>query len=253
MSDTRDDHEGHDPTDPDPDAELDPGTDHVVRRLLADARNDAPMPDHVASRLDQTLAGLVAERDGHAEVTALTAVRGRRRRRLLIGLGAAAAFAVVAGVALPTMLDPDSADRGSVTSSDRDVTDLRRPAPVTLRAATAEEAVQAYVAGLDEPVETPAVSPLGTPLDEQLDSEGSSESEDPTTSDGSFRAEAAGPTCEQPGQGEVHPATYDGREALLVLTGLENDSVLARVLVCAGDSRKKSGSPVVGEFVVPQP
>ncbi|WP_110240434.1 hypothetical protein [Nocardioides gilvus] len=287
MNDARDDHDdptrGHEseplvePAEPVVDAELDPETDDFVRRLLADTRAETPTPDHVVARLDQTLAGLIAERAAsspteHVEhlgpvervepavVADLAAVRSRRRRRLLVGLGAAAALVVAAGVALPTLLGPDAADRGSVASTDQRVSDLEQQGPLTLRAASAEEAVAAYVAGLDEPVETPAVVPL---RGQRADAEDSSEPEGSMARTREpFSNNAAAPlTCEEPGDGEVHPATYDGRPAVLVLTGLEDDSVLARVVTCGsegdgqddGDVEMNRTSREVVQFVVPQP
>ena len=57
--------------------ELTPAQDEAVRRLLADARHDEPVPPEVAARLDDALAGLRAER---AAATA-DVVPLRRRRR----------------------------------------------------------------------------------------------------------------------------------------------------------------------------
>jgi hypothetical protein len=101
-----------------------------VRRLLAAARHDAPVPPEVAARLDETLASLVSERGGapledsdtrsdeHAPVVDLGA---RRRRRAGIGLLAAAAV-VVAGVAvgqaLPRMSGSDDASSSAGVAAD---------------------------------------------------------------------------------------------------------------------------------------
>lgn len=281
MSDTRDDHAGH----------ADHATDDFVRRLLADARTDSPVPDDVANRLDETLAGLLAEQASqrqhgpdehpstsasraaeapdvgthvvtdvvtehlaaHAEagVTDLSAVRARRRRRTMVGLASAAAFVVAAGVALPTLLGQDSADRAGSTATDQSVSALGQPGPVTLRAASAQETVEAYVAGLDQPVATPAPPAASSPLSGSWDEEDSA-----ATTDNFAGTAAVTLTCEEPGPGEVHPATYDGKPAVLVLTGTEDDSVLARVVICGGDrddSRLGRMNEVPVEFVVPQP
>ncbi len=73
--------------------ELDP-QEEAVRRLLAETGKDAgPVPDDVAARLDDTLAGLVAERaDGPSAVSGLAE---RRRRRWPQVLVAAAAVSVI--------------------------------------------------------------------------------------------------------------------------------------------------------------
>ena len=103
-----------DELDPSNDPSTDPAQERV-RRLLAEARHDAPMPDDVAARMDATLAGLQAERRresvgshsvgsqpvGSQTVVSLDVAR-RRRRRWATGLVAAAA-AVVLGVSLPNL------------------------------------------------------------------------------------------------------------------------------------------------------
>jgi hypothetical protein len=69
-----------------------------VRRLLADARHDEPVPEDVAARLDGVLADLARQRgtDGTDVVTARRLGGGHRtRRRWLTGLTAAAALVVV--------------------------------------------------------------------------------------------------------------------------------------------------------------
>ena len=76
--------------------EITPEQDAAVRRLLGQVRHDEAIPDEVAARLDQTLAGLEPL---HSSVVAdLGAARRRRRNasRLLL----AAAAVVVAGVGL---------------------------------------------------------------------------------------------------------------------------------------------------------
>ncbi len=100
--------------------ELTPEQD-AVRRLLAQARHDAPAPDEVVARLDDALAWLVAER-GAAPLPAAEADRApvvdlgaRRRRRVGVALLAAAAV-VVGGVALGQGLPSGSGDAGSASA-----------------------------------------------------------------------------------------------------------------------------------------
>lgn len=118
--------------------ELSSAQDRAVRDLLAGARHTGPVPADVASRLDDTLAELVAERAsaGEAPSTALptepaaatsldagpdtgagaTVVPLARRRRRLVGLGlVAAAAAVVGGVAVTEVL-PRMAGQGGDAS-----------------------------------------------------------------------------------------------------------------------------------------
>ena len=100
---------------------LPPEEEHV-RRLLADARHDGPVPPEVVARLDETLASLVSERGGAplaqsgpgaARATAPVVDLGARRRRTA-GLGLlAAAAVVVAGVALGQALPRSGGDDAS--------------------------------------------------------------------------------------------------------------------------------------------
>ena len=109
---------------PDPTPGLTPEQE-AVRRLLADARHDAPTPPEVVARLDETLAALVAGRDTGRDTGArdtsddarapVVDLAARRRRFASIGLLAASAV-VVAGVALGQVL-PGGSDDGA-TSAD---------------------------------------------------------------------------------------------------------------------------------------
>ncbi len=107
-----------------------PPEQEAVRRLLADARHDAPTPPEVVTRLDEALASLHAERvAGPAADIAPVVDLGARRRRLAgVGLLAAAAV-VVAGVALGQGLPgtsggaSDSAAGGDAATSQRDLAD----------------------------------------------------------------------------------------------------------------------------------
>jgi hypothetical protein len=126
--------------------ELSPEQEADVRRLLAQARHDEPVPDDVAARLDDVLAGLVADEgvddlevfesdsgSSPGPVTDLAAARHRRRKagRLLL----AAAAVVVAGVAVGQNLDgvqggdADSADAGGDAPAAADPRDSNERAP----------------------------------------------------------------------------------------------------------------------------
>ena len=159
-------------TDP---ADLTPEQD-AVRRLLAAARHDGPTPPEVVGRLDETLASLVAERDGGTAPTAAPVVdlAARRRRTARIGLLAAAAV-VVAGVAVGQVLprtpggqsDSGSAGSDMATAQDRELSDdsggadadsgMAEQSPESLKSsATAPEApyptLSSGDAGLDDEV-----------------------------------------------------------------------------------------------------
>lgn len=95
-----------------------------VRRLLADARHDEPMPSEVVARLDAVLADLVADREGsplQADPVESSAVESapvvdlsarRRRRRAAVVLAAAAVVVAGVGIGIGQIL-PDRSDTDS--------------------------------------------------------------------------------------------------------------------------------------------
>ena len=85
-----------------------------VRRLLADARHDEPMPDAVVARLDRVLAGLAEEPAREEPVTQLAT-----RRRRATGLLLAAAAVVAIGIGVGQVLDTGSVSEESLTTADR--------------------------------------------------------------------------------------------------------------------------------------
>jgi hypothetical protein len=131
-----------------------------VSRLLAAVsgpRSAEPLPPEVATRLDEVLAGLVAERA--STPAGVTDLSSRRRRRWPALLAAAAAVSVV-GLGVGNVLDQGGADMGAVTADGGS-------APETLEsadgagAAAGEEAPQATTDR--KPVEDSAE--LSQPLD----------------------------------------------------------------------------------------
>ena len=93
--------------------------DERIRRLLADARHTEPVPEAVATRLDEVLAGLSAERadqDAHEDRRAPVIDLAARRRRTAANLLVAAAAVLVVGFGisqvLPNGMSGGAADRG---------------------------------------------------------------------------------------------------------------------------------------------
>jgi hypothetical protein len=114
VSDLPEDHRGAE------EPSLDPSADARIRRLLADARHDEPIPVDVASRLEATLGERGAERQARrdeatAEVVDLAAAR---RRRTAASLLVAAAAVVVVGVGLGRLFT-DGGAGGATASADR--------------------------------------------------------------------------------------------------------------------------------------
>ena len=107
-----------------------PPEQEAVRRLLADARHEGPVPAEVVTRLDDTLASLVAERASAGAAAdgspgRVVDIGSRRRRVAGIGLLAAASV-VVAGVALGQVLPrgaDDSADSSAGSSAGSSLAD----------------------------------------------------------------------------------------------------------------------------------
>jgi len=89
----------------------------AVRRLLAEARHDGPAPPEVVARLEETLAGLQAERTRVADTAPVVDLAARRRRFVGAGVLAAAAV-VVAGVALGQVLPQGSSDSDNASTAE---------------------------------------------------------------------------------------------------------------------------------------
>lgn len=125
------------------DDELTPAQQDRVRRLLAAARHDEPMPVEVAARLEGVLADLGEQPT--ATVTSLDAVR-RRRRRGAAFLVAAAAVTVIGLGAKPLLTSITPAAEDAKTSSgaaDNDLGDAPGGAP-EVGGAKSQDAFAAY-------------------------------------------------------------------------------------------------------------
>lgn len=89
--------------------------EELVRRLLADARHDEPVPADVVARLDGVLADLAAE-ERRAALVPLRRPHHPRRRRWAAGL-VAAAVVVVGGFVLRSVWPEGSHTSNSASSS----------------------------------------------------------------------------------------------------------------------------------------
>ncbi len=207
-----------------PQQPLDP--DEAVRRLLADARHDAPVPEDVVRRLDATLADLVAERSAETIGTdkpgltdaPVVDLAARRRRRLGGAVLAAASVAVVAGLALPQVLprpvDNDTAGSASAGSAEESST----PAPAA-KSETLSESFSGDVPDTDDP--TTETMPRAMPGPVEL----SSQDLDATTLAllgtggqpmATFSVDLGACSQVARSRDEVLPVVFDGAEALAV-------------------------------------
>ena len=202
-----------------------PDEHDAVRRLLADARADEPMPPEVTARMDDVLAELRREQTGSGTVTTLPAPHRRRTAGVLL---VAAAAIVVGGVSVTAMLPHDrasdagaAADRGenrsaaegnsfSVPSAEAggaspsrktgSPADLRVPSgPVTLRPAHFAADVSRLRGSLDQTFQAQSNAPSDT-----------------RSNPASPAPEAAACVPGGPGAGRGVPAVYDHAPSLLV-------------------------------------
>jgi len=127
--------------------------DAHVRRLLHDARHDAPLPDDVAARLERVLAQLGA--DGPVDAPPADEVAARRRRHAG-GLLVAAAAVVVAAVGIDQVIDSSGESASSGDSSS-----------VAGESTGAEDPAADRATGALPPRKAP--SPTGDPIDVHAD------------------------------------------------------------------------------------
>ena len=216
--------------------------EEAVRRLLAQARHDAPAPDEVVARLDATLTDLVAARDiacdstgddstetgSLAPVVDLGAARPRRAGLLLF----AASVVVLAGVGLSqvnpfagTPSESSGARDFSATESDKapSTASEAQPddatGPPTPQRGTSGTAGRTHTDGVaaDDLARLPHLS--STMSDEELlgvlD-------EAPTAADLPQTWDTAVNTCAQSSApGKVTPVAWDGEFAWAYLTPLD--------------------------------
>ena len=97
------------------DSPLSPADDERIRRLLAEARHTEPIPAEVASRLEDVLADLSADR-ARRDAAQQTSARGKvvdlaaRRRRTAANLLVAAAAVIAVGVGISQVLPQAGSD-----------------------------------------------------------------------------------------------------------------------------------------------
>jgi hypothetical protein len=229
--------------------ELTPEQESEVRRLLAEARHDEPIPAEVGDRLDRVLAGLSRDQPGAPGVAPVYDLAARRRRRNAAALLAGAAAVIVAGFAVGQVIDvgdsADDAGGGSAVSGSaaRDQADSQQPGDGKAGDESGNESGNdSGGANESEEPRSPAAT-LPAPL--LLSS--SNLEQDVTRqlkrSSGSTAAHDAAPEafsaygCPPPaagkyGLGDLFPALYDGQPAVLALRPATGSTQRAVVLEC---------------------
>lgn len=230
-------------------SEPDPTPDEQVRRLLADARADEPMPDDVAVRLDGVIADLQGEsrRTPTAVDAAPVDLAARRRRRVARTVLVAAAAVVVLGVGI-SRIDlsgqdaggsADSADSGAASAPEStarddesggdetgDLNRLIKGRPLVLSPDSFER--RARLLSLHPPLASLADVPVEEGYDGDLGVE-----------DGVIAARG---WCTDPawGAGELIPVRYDGRRGVLVLRAPTDDSRVVDLYLCGETAPTRS-------------
>lgn len=220
----------------------------AVRRLLAEARHDAPVPGDVAARLDEVLDRLVAQvrtdgLEGHESTApgSVTDLAGMRRRRRNAGrLLLAAAAVVVGGVAVGQSVGDagldsaggDADQGGAVAEAPRDTTTTGRDQQEAGAADGSEVAPEA-ASGSGVPLESYLLERFDAPFELTSDNfaddvrrelartaadrrQAANAGYDGLTA---FTAAHSDFVCEPGayGEGAALPAYYDAEEAVLVL------------------------------------
>jgi hypothetical protein len=110
--------------------ELTSAEEERVRRLLAEARVDAPIPEDVAARLERVLAQLGEGEPGpDAHVVALASRRRRKVTALLVAATAVVAVGVGIGQVVPRAEQSDSSASSDAGAGGGNADDLEGTAP----------------------------------------------------------------------------------------------------------------------------
>ncbi len=221
--------------------ELTPEQESAVRRLLAEARHDAPIPTDVADRLDAVLGDLSRDEPGSAGVAPVIDLAARRRRRNAAAVLAGAAAVIVTGFGIGQVIDVgagsdnDSADAGAGSSvADRSATDAEAAAPQEESGAAGGDGSEPgpnYLDGARAPLQLRS-SHLRSDVRDQVQKFSANAASAPD-----FKAfNAAGCALPSPptmfGLGDLFPALFDGEPAVLALRPPTDGQQQADVLAC---------------------
>lgn len=261
--------------------EASPAAQEAVRRLLAEARHDEPVPGEVADRLDRVLAGL-AEADGlvdgssaptgeslgahpteAVEAAPGSAVvdLGARRRRRVVGLLGAAAAAVVLAIGVGQVVEHDGSrsDGGSQADNAESATRERSDEGAgSAEDGTADTPDDSAGTGTQQPSSVQPPGPVDVP---RLGSSGFGEAvaglrerasvettDDGATVDGASLTTSPTFVCGSTpvGPGRLLAVTYIGRPAILAYRPVTGETQTVELLQC-------DTGTVVRSVVVPAP
>jgi hypothetical protein len=219
--------------------ELTPEQESAVRRLLAEARHDEPIPTDVADRLDTVLAGLTRDEPGAPGVAPVIDLAARRRRRNAAAVLAGAAAVIVAGFGIGQVIDVGGSDDDAASSTNADSSGGRAEAkdnsgsdesPADGSAATISP--QGAAPEATRQVLKLSSQHLARDVDDQLDNDAVQlDARNPVAA-----FSAVGCTTPPPpnkfGTGDFYPALFDGIPAVLALRPPAEGQQQADVLAC---------------------
>lgn len=222
--------------------ELTPEQDERVRRLLAEARHDEPVPGDVAARLDRVLAELAAERAPAAGTAPVVDLAARRRRRNAGALLVAAAAVIVGGFTVGQVIDVGGGSSDTAGSAaDSPAERASESAPTDAGGSAADAAPT-----IGQPLRLSAAD-LAADVGNQLPPEvrkdvadGAEVAPGPGALAAPDPAQATSCATAAPsayGDGEFFPAYLDGVPAVLALRPPSGTTQRADVLACGtGDA-----------------
>ncbi|HEX5090664.1 MAG TPA: hypothetical protein VFV89_22840 [Nocardioides sp.] len=221
-----------------PDAlpELTPHQEADVRRRLAEARHDEPIPAEVAARLDRVLAGLSRDDPGSTGGAPVIDLAARRRRRNAAAVLAGAAAVIVAGFAIGQVVDVGSGsdDASSSSAADRATASNDSAGGVGLQGESAEPSApvpspaeaQAFLRLRSAHLERDLASQLGKPQGD------ASAVRSPTEESYAALGCSTPVPANKYAPDELYPALFDGRPAVVVLAPPAAGEQRADVLSC---------------------
>jgi hypothetical protein len=223
---------------------LSPADDARIRRLLAEARHDGPIPAEVATRLDDALAGLVADRrDRDAAQPAPLRHGGpvvdlaARRRRTVANLLVAAAAVIAVGIGIGQVLPDGLGGSGDAMTAEDAGGDGE------LVEGGAAEAPQEEAA--PNPADDGAavtIRPERFAADVQKVRDQVARGAVQSYADLSVNPESARADCVTVGlrPGKQVPASYDGARAVLVLRPSSGDVQVVDLYLCGDTEPRRS-------------
>jgi hypothetical protein len=221
-------------------------SEEQVRRLLADARHDEPVPADVADRLDRVLADLQRE---DRRTPAAIDLAARRRRRVARNALVAAAAVVVLGVAI-SRVDLSGQDAGG--SADSGSASAPEAAARDDAGGDVSDDLERLVEGrplvlsseaFDRQVRRLSVHPVPASLAQIPSEEGYS-----ADANKDLGSAAARPRCNDPGWGAGTriKVRYDSQRGVLVLRPPVGDSRVADLYLCGDSDPTRSTTVPVG-------